>query len=645
MGSPVRNPETVHFADYILDLETAELRRNGTRIVLQDQPFQILTTLIESQGRLVTREELIKKLWPSGTFVDFEQSLTRAVGRLRETLGDTAEQPQFIETFPRKGYRFIAPITSRTKAAESAAIPMVGAGARSEMERVAERSKHRHRSLTAALASLFLLAAGLVLVISILGRRTKSSTGTTSQPAIQSLAVLPLENLSADPSQDYFADGMTDQLITDLGQISTLRVISRTSAMQYRGIHKPLPQIARALNVDAIVEGTVLRSGDQVRITAQLIEANGDKQLWAQSYQRDLANVLELQKEIANTIATQVKMKLAPGEHLRLGVERPVNTKAYESYLRGEYYLNRFTPDSLTKATDYFRQAIVKDSSYAPAYTKLAGTYLMLGNMDVMPKKESHHNATALIDTALRLDPSFAAAHAVRGWSLLQYDLDFTRAGVEFKRAVELNPNNVEARQGLGEYYLTLGQLQQAVQEMEKARELDPLASIVNAALCKTFTLARRYDEALAQCQANLDLDPAAVGAIADLGKLYVANGMDAKAVSTFMRFFEKCGYSRARLDALQIGATKSGVKGLFQAWLRQERPDLNNSAENPMITAEVYIYAQDDGAAIIWLEKAVKTRSFGITLLGVDPIFDKLRSDPHFMSILTRMGLTRFDS
>jgi len=285
--------------------------------------------------------------------------------------------------------------------------------------------------------------------------------------------VLPLENISGDPTQDYFADGMTDQLITDLGQISSLRVISRTSVMQYRGVHKPLPQIARELGVDAVVEGTVLRSSNRVRFTAQLIEANADKHLWAQSYEGEVGNVLELQRKVANAISTQVNITIAH-DQVGIGIEKPTSAEAYESYLKGEYYLNRYTPDSISKAADYFRQAIGKDSHYAPAYTKLAGAYLMLGNIGAIPKKESLRNATALIDTALRLDPSFAAAHAERGWSLLLYDLDFDGAGLEFKRAVELNPNSVEARQGLGEYYLTMGLLQPAVQEMERARQLDP---------------------------------------------------------------------------------------------------------------------------------------------------------------------------
>jgi TolB-like protein len=325
---------------------------------------------------------------------------------------------------------------------------------------------------------------------------------------IQSLAVLPLENLSGDPSQDYFADGMTDELITTLGQIRSLRVISRTSVMQYRGIHKPLLQIARELKVDAIVEGTVVRSGERVRITAQLIEASADKHLWAQSYQADVRNVLGLQEEVANAIAQQIQIRLTPLQQMGMGSGRMISPDSYESYLKGNYFLNRFTPDSIRKAAEYFRKAIDQDPSYAPAYCKLAGTYEILGNMGVIPNDVAHLKAKPLIAKALELDPRSGAAHAVRGWSLLLKDLDFAAASADFKSAVELSPNQVEGHQGLGDYYATMGNMQESVLEMERAREVDPVGLIVNYDLCMMLYFARRYDEALAQCKANLDLAP-----------------------------------------------------------------------------------------------------------------------------------------
>jgi len=484
-----------------------------------------------------------------------------------------------------------------------------------------------------------LAAAAAILVVWRLDWRARSSAKTNSQTNTQSLAVLPLENLSGDPSQDYFADGMTDELITNLGQIGSLRVISRTSVMQYRGVHKPLPQIARELNVDTIVEGTVVRSGGQVRITAQLIQASADKHLWAQSYERDLKDVLGLQREIANAIAKHVGSTLAPPQ-IRLGSGRPTSPEVYESYLKGEYFLNRFTPDSIRKAADYFQEAIEKDPNYAPAYSKLAGCYQILAGMGAIPKKVAYPKAKVLVAKALELDPQFAAAHAVRGWSLLLYELDFATAGAELKRAVELNANGVEGHQGLGDYYATMGQLQESVLEVERARELDPLASIVNSDLCTMLFFARRYDEALAQCKANLDLDPNSVRALWFIGDVYAAKGMNSEAVSTFLQAMQLGGAPPGMIAAAKTGARDSGLKGYWKALTPFLPENVANGNLEPFDAAVSYAYAGDADMALRSLERAVEARCYGITYLAVNPIFDELRSDPRFVSLLRRIGL-----
>jgi TolB-like protein/Tfp pilus assembly protein PilF len=457
---------------------------------------------------------------------------------------------------------------------------------------------------------------------------------------IHSIAVLPLENLSDDASQDYFADGMTDELITTLGQIRSLRVISRTSVMQYRGIHKPLPQIARELKVDAIVEGTVVRSGKRVRITAQLIQGSADKHLWAQSYESDLKNVLALQREIANAIAKQVRIVLTPSEQIRTGIDRPVNLEAYESYLRGEYFLNRSTPDSIRKAADYFQRAIENDPNYPPAYTKLAGCYQILAVMGAIPKKAAYSKADILLAKALELDPQFAAAHAVRGWRLLLYVRNFETAEAEFKRAVELNPNGVEGHEGLGNYYASMGQSGESVQEMQYARELDPLGSIVNSDLCRTLYFARRFDDALAQCKANLDLSPNSVGPLSNLGDVYAAKGMESEAMSTFLHALQLAGAPPAMIAAAETGAIGSGLKGYWAALVRFAPEYVAKGDLEPFDAAVGYAYAGDADEALRWLEKAVEERCSGIMYLGVNPTFDGLRSDPRFISLLRRIGL-----
>jgi len=534
MSESAQAPRVVRFGVFDVDMQARQLCKAGLRVKLQDQPFQVLAALLERPGEVVTREELRQRLWPADTFVDFDLSLNGALKKLRYALGDVADSPTFIETIPRRGYRFIAAVRPVTVDLVSRSDDLVS---RSGPAWAGGLSWPQ----AAKMSLIALAAAAAILVVWRLDWRARSSAKTNSQTNTQSLAVLPLENLSGDPSQDYFADGMTDELITNLGQIGSLRVISRTSVMQYRGVHKPLPQIARELNVDTIVEGTVVRSGGQVRITAQLIQASADKHLWAQSYERDLKDVLGLQREIANAIAKHVGSTLAPPQ-IRLGSGRPTSPEVYESYLKGEYFLNRFTPDSIRKAADYFQEAIEKDPNYAPAYSKLAGCYQILAGMGAIPKKVAYPKAKVLVAKALELDPQFAAAHAVRGWSLLLYELDFATAGAELKRAVELNANGVEGHQGLGDYYATMGQLQESVLEVERARELDPLASIVNSDLCTMLFFARRYDEALAQCKANLDLDPNSVRALWFIGDVYAAKGMNSEAVSTFLQAMQLGG-------------------------------------------------------------------------------------------------------
>jgi TolB-like protein/Tfp pilus assembly protein PilF len=573
----------------------------------------------------------MKRVWPDA-FVE-EGNLNKNIFVLRKVLGQWDGGLEYIETVPKRGYRFAASVNQGTEAATSSP-PQTAARADEAI------SGGRTRWLHTAMIGIPLLLA-LAVFATLLSRWGRLGQGVTSDlHSIHSLAVLPLENLSGDPAQDYFADGMTDELITDLGQISTLRVISRTSVMQYKGVHKPLPQIANELNVDAVVEGTVVRSGGKVRITAQLIQTSADKHLWAQSYQGDLKDVLALQYEVASSIAKQIRMTLTPHEHIRFGVDRPINPEAYELYLRGEYSLNRFTPDSIRQAAAFFQQAIERNPNYPAAYTKLAGCYQILGNMGAIPKKVAYANAKLFVAKALELDPQFAAAHAVEGWRLLQYELNFTAAGDEFKRAVELNPNGVEGHEGLGTYYATMGRLQESVQEMQRARETDPLALIVNTDLCKMLYFARRYDDALAQCKANLDLDPNSFRVFQAVGAIYAAKGLDSDAASAFLQAHTLAGDPPVLIAALKRGERDSGVKGQWNALLQFYREDIKNGMADPFDVATGYAYAGNTDRALTWLEKAVKARCYGITYLGVDPAFDRLRSDPRFVSLVHRMGL-----
>jgi TolB-like protein/DNA-binding winged helix-turn-helix (wHTH) protein len=424
----------LRFGVFELDLRAGELRKHGLRVRLQEQPFQVLAMLLEHPGEVVTREELQKKLWPADTFVDFDHGLNKAVNKIREALSDSAESPRFVETVARRGYRFLAEVkvadAAPIRSPELATEPHPTAEARDRPD-VAEKVAMSKRLLP-SLAWKISAFALLLLMASLAAWKLHSRNRPS--PVIRSLAVLPLESLSSDASQDYFADGMTDELISDLGQISALRVISRTSVMAYKRARKPLPQIARELNVDAVVEGTVLRSGDQVRITAQLIEASADKHLWSQSYEGQLRDTLALQSKVARAIADQIQISLNPREQAALKSARVVNPEAYVSYLKGRYFWNKRSAESLKVALAYFKQAIDEDPAYAQAYSGLADTYALLGDWQyaVMTPKEALPKAKAAAIRAMELDSTLGEAHNSLAFCLDGFDWDFNSARRNF---------------------------------------------------------------------------------------------------------------------------------------------------------------------------------------------------------------------
>jgi TolB-like protein/DNA-binding winged helix-turn-helix (wHTH) protein/thioredoxin-like negative regulator of GroEL len=641
MGTPSVGQSRLTFGLFEADLSTGELCRTGHRVALQEKPFRILALLLERHGEVVTREEVRKQLWPVGTFVDFDEGLDTAVRKLRYALGDSAQNPTFIETIPRRGYRFIAPVSNGTFAATPSMIIDVPSSVLPSGTPTVKAAQNPNGVLTRY--ALPRIVAGTVgaLVILLAGLTVwRVAERRRSDMRIRSIAVLPLENLSGDAAQDYFADGMTEELITEIGQIQPLRVISRTSVMQYKGVPKPLPLIAHELNVDAIVVGSVVRSGEQVRITAQLVEASSEKQLWAKSYQRGLKDILGVQSEIAGAIGQQIQRTLRPPEPTTAEIQRTISPEAYQAYWKGEILLDKLQPDSVQKAAEYFQEAIAESPEYVAAYTKLSGAYGILGNMGVLPEKEAQARVKMLTAKALEIDPLSGPAHAQKGWDAMDNNLDIVTAGAEFKKAVDLNPNGVEGHEGLGEYYAAAGQTDNAVRELRRARELDPLSFIVNEDMCRILYYARRFDEALAQCKANLNLDPPQ-RSLWQMAHIYVAKGMDETAASTFIQAFERSGAPRTRITALKNGNEKAGLKGLWQEALRTDNPEIGKKNHPPLLVAIAYTYAGDKDKAFLWLDRAFDERSFGIAYLRVDPTFDSLHSDVRFQNLLRRMPTT----
>jgi TolB-like protein/DNA-binding winged helix-turn-helix (wHTH) protein/Tfp pilus assembly protein PilF len=647
MGPAAPPPRTIRFGVFEIDVRSGELRKQGRKVRLEGQPVQILICLLENPGELVTREELRKRLWPADTFVNFEYGLNAAVKRLRQALNDSAGNPRFVETLPRRGYRFLAPIQT-VNAGEAA--PQLNTAPHAEAE-PAELSEVKDQVDLSQRTVVFervrwtparkRYGLALLLVLGIFTAwmlRPKNSRS----PAIRFLAVLPLENLSHDPSQDYFADGMTDELITELGQISELRVISRTSVMTYKGARKSLLEIARELNVDAVVEGTVLRSGDQVRITAQLIQASADKHLWAQSYQGDAGQTLALQRQVARAIAEEIQIELTSRERDVLKSVKAVNPDAYEAYLKGRYFWNKRTPEAMTKAIDYFKQAIEKDPNYAPAYAGLADSYALAGDWKygVLAPRDAYPKAKAAATRAIALDGTLGEAYISLAFCLDGFDWDLASAGKEFARGIELSPGYATGHEWYGWHLAALGRNGEAVAEVQKAESLDPLSLIVSSDLAEELLIAHRYDEAIHQSRKTINMGPFFAPAHFVLGQTFVEKHMYNDAIAELQKAIElsegSTAFSANLAYAFAVSGRSNEAVKILNDLKNRSRNDFSNAPE----IALVYVGLNQNDQAMAWLEKAVEERFSPWVLMR--PAFDPVRSDPRFQDLLHRIGLSR---
>src|SRR6202451_2899470 len=534
MQEDLRDRPRLCFGVFEVDIPAGELRKHGLRIRLQEQPFQVLAVLLERPGGVVTREELKKKLWPADTFVDFDHGLNKAISKIREALNDSAEHPRFIETGARRGYRFLPEV--RVPGAAVVRSPTAGTRLHAEAENSNPPYLDQESATSGRPPSSSKWKISAVVLVLFVTSLSSWKLYSWYHPSlvVRSLAVLPLESLSSDASQDYFADGMTDELISDLGQISALRVISRTSVMGYKHALKSLPQIAHELNVDAVVEGTVLRSGEQVRITAQLIEASTDKHLWSQSYQGELKDTLALQSRLAGVAADQIQINVNPQEQAALKSVKAVNPQAYQSFLKGRFFWNKRTAEGLKIALAYFNQAIEEDPKYAPAYSGLADTYSLLGDWQyaAMTPKEALPKAKASAVRALELDSTLGEAHNSLAFFLDGFDWDIKSAGIEFQRAIALNPGYATAHHWYAWHLSLLGNYDEAITEMKKAENLDPLSLIINADLAELLVLAHSDDESIRQSRKTIEMDPNFALAHNQLAQAYLQKHMYDEAVA-----------------------------------------------------------------------------------------------------------------
>jgi len=599
----------VRFGVFTLDVNAGELHNNGQRVKLQEQPLCVLLMLLERPGKAVTREELQARLWPDGTFVDFEHSLNAAIKRLREALDDSADEPRFIETIPRRGYRFIAPV----EGLDSATAP--------------RRSRAGRYLAYAALGVI--LVAGTILGLNIAGLRDRL-LGRPAPGAITSIAVLPLRNLSGDPGQDYFADGVSEGLITEMGQIRAIRVISFQSVKQFRASNMSLPEIADRLSVDAFLLGSVIRDGERVRVIVQLVHAQPEQQLWAHSYDRDVRDLLALQGELTRTIASEIRATVAPREQARLARTSSVNPQAYDFYLKGLFYWGQRTTQSMESAIENFQKAIALDPKYAPAYA-----YFAVANFRIGRYEQGEQAARQ----AVALDNQLAEAYVAL--SCVNQGDNSRNAGEHLQRAVELNPNSALAHHWLSIWLSDVGRHAEAIEELKRAQSLDPVSPIINARFAETYRLAGQRKKAFEQIELTLDLNPDFAMARFVLGNLYEEEEQFDRAIVEYERALNLGCFPTDCLGPLGYAYARTGNRAAALGMVKKLE-GLEPGSGYAAYIATIYAGLGDNAQALHWLE--ICSENGG----DVAGFFDRykhkfatLRSDPQYRNRLRSLNIT----
>ena len=619
------------FLEFELSEEDFTLSRGSQRIALEPKSLRVLTLLVNRAGHLVDKQELLESVWPN-TFVE-ENTLTRTVGILRRELGDSSRDSKIIETVPTRGYRFIAPVEMLPGQAPNS-LPEQNGNATAVLQSspaVLPTDKPR----TPKLRWLLPIACLILIAITPLWFRHHHLQAAP----IRSLAVLPLNDLSPGTREEYFADGMTDELITELARIPGLRIVSRTSVMQVKGTQKPLAQIARELNVDAVVEGSVVRSGDRVRITAQLIDTRSDKHLWAQSFEGPLGDVLTLQDDVAREIASQTRTVLTPAARAELSSAKHIDPEAHDAYLKGRYYWNKRTGDGLQQGSIYFQQAIEKDPAYAAAYSGLADCNSGLAWHGFVSPDEALPKAHSAALKAIELDPQSAEAHASLAL-LLDHRWDWPGAEAEFKRALQLDSQNANAHHWYGDYLSIKGRHDEALFQARQALELDPLNLMIGTWVALRYYLARRYDLAIEQSRKTLALDPNFAAAHLLLGDSYVQAGLHKQGLAELQLAARLSGGSPLYLAQVAVAQAVAGKQAEALQTVAQLQKTSRERYVSPYGFAQIYAALNNKEQTFKWLNAAYEDHAVWMSYLGVDPVFDRFRKDQRFQDLLLRVGL-----
>jgi TolB-like protein/DNA-binding winged helix-turn-helix (wHTH) protein/Tfp pilus assembly protein PilF len=661
-SQPVGLQESILFGEgFELDLRPRRLRRGSRVLKVERIPLEILLLLLEHPGEIVTREEIVARIWGADVFLDTDNGIRGAIRKIRQVLKDDPEQPRFIQTVTGKGYRFIAPVAdlpsdgSQAEAANLAEEKEPGAETPvlhpTDKDLSVGTPVHTqgHRGpeiLRASRWPLVGLAAALVIVVAlgVAFVLSKSRPTDATPQKIRSLAVLPLKNLSGDPGQGYLADGMTEELIGRLAAIHDLRVISRTSVMQFQDPRQTVPAIAKTLGVDAIVEGSVIRDGNRIRVHAQLIQASNDEHFWSETYDREMGDVLSLESDIAQSIAEKVKATVSGQEHALLGAKRKVSPEAYESYLKGAY-TNSNTTAEIERSIGFFQDAINKDPTFAPAYLGLANAYSLLGTVYAgVPPEETRPKVISAAQKALELDPELAGAHVLLA-ETYQRLWKWSESGAEFQRALELQPNDADAIRGLALWLICEGRTEEGVARLRRARELDPMnvEALVNDGF--HLFLARHYDESIQTLRSALAVQPDIAVAHWFMGYTLIAKGQPEQAIPELEKAVELSDRSPAVIGVLVRAYAHAGRRTDALRML----DELKRRSKTGYIPAGAFINAYlglgDNEQAFVWLERGYEEKSGIMPLLKVHPHFDPIRSDPRFAGLLRRVGLDRESS
>lgn len=610
----------IQFGVFEVDLAAGELRRRGVRLHLQAQPFGVLAMLLEKPGAIVSREELRQRLWPGDVFVDFDQGLNKAINKLREALGDSAENPRFIETVPRKGYRFIAALPVLSEPATAETTPGVQTSPRQAGRRSAG----------------YWVFAGLAMALALAATAYFGTHRTSA--AIDSIAVLPLTNDAKDANLDYLCDGVAESVTNKLSQIPGLRVMARSTVFHFKGKESDPRSAGRELGVGAVLTGHIAQRNDTMTISVELTSVRDGSLIWGEQYNRRFIDVFRALDEIAPQIASAMRVQLTGPQQQRLRQRYTENTEAYHLYLRGRFYFNKRTGDGFLKAVEYFQQAIAKDPNYGLAYAGLADTYGLLG-WDASSPGDYYPRAKEMAEKALAIDGDMAEAHTSLAMVKALYEWDWSAAEQEFRRAIDLNPGYATAHHWYGVHLAAMGRFEESSRELQKALELDPLSLIISVNTAYPYHYMHQYARAMEIYQKVIDMDPSFPVAHEDLGAAYEQQGRHEEGLQEAILMLRFSGQSQLA-DRVAAGKAAGGYKAGLANWMEGLQNEAKSHNVSPVRFAQIYVLLGDRDRAFAALDQAVQVRSPQLVYLKVDPRYDALRADARFPALLQRVGL-----